>query len=72
MNSLPPEWFYDAILLKYPSIVFKYRSWFEQMQPEVMPDEADVLKLKRWQIALMIQAQIRFEHQQQERPSAHP
>ena len=63
MNEISPEWFYDSILLKYPSIVFKYRSWFENIKPDVIPDGTDMIKLKQWQISLMIQAQIKSEQQ---------
>jgi len=61
MNDISPEWFYDSILLKYPSVVFKYRSWFEHINPDLIPDGTDLIKLKQWQIALMIQAQIKAE-----------
>ncbi|CAF0872258.1 unnamed protein product [Adineta ricciae] len=64
MDIISPEWFYDSILLKYPSLIFKYRSWFTNIEPHVIPDETDALKLKQWQIALMIQAQIKHEQQQ--------
>ena len=57
MNDISSEWFYDSILLKYPSVVFKYRSWFEHIKPDVIPDGNDMIKLKQWQIALMIQAE---------------
>ncbi|CAF1469373.1 unnamed protein product, partial [Rotaria sordida] len=55
MDNIPSEWFYDSILLKYPSIVFKYRSWFDHVKPDIIPDGIDMIKLKQWQIALMIQ-----------------
>ncbi|CAF1500323.1 unnamed protein product, partial [Rotaria sordida] len=55
MDNIPSEWFYDSILLKYPSIVFKYRSWFDHVKPDIIPDGTDMIKLKQWQIALMIQ-----------------
>ncbi len=61
MTGLSSEWFYDSILLKYPSIVFKYRSWFDHINPDIIPDGSDSIKLKQWQIALMIQAQIKVE-----------
>ena len=32
MEHISSEWFYDSILLKYPPIVFKYRSWFEHVK----------------------------------------
>ena len=53
--------FYDSILLKYPSVVFKYRSWFEHVKPDVIPDGTDIIQLKQWQICLMIQAQNKAE-----------
>ncbi|CAF1485522.1 unnamed protein product, partial [Rotaria sordida] len=65
MDNIPSEWFYDSILLKYPSIVFKYRSWFDHVKPDIIPDGTDMIKLKQWQIALMIQAQIQAEQRQQ-------
>jgi len=65
MNNISPEWFYETILLKYPSIVFKYRSWFEHIKIDVIPNGNDMIKLKQWQIALMLHAQIKAEQQQQ-------
>ncbi|CAF5003465.1 unnamed protein product, partial [Rotaria sp. Silwood1] len=65
MDNISSEWFYDSILLKYPSIVFKYRSWFDHVKPDIIPDGTDIIKLKQWQIALMIQAQIKAEQRQQ-------
>jgi len=61
MTDLSSEWFYDSILLKYPSVVFKYRSWFDHINPDIIPDGNDLIQLKQWQIALMIQAQIKVE-----------
>jgi hypothetical protein len=61
MNDISSEWFYDSILLKYPSVVFKYRSWFNHINPDLIPDGTDQIKLKQWQIALMIQAQMKAE-----------
>ncbi|CAF3259654.1 unnamed protein product, partial [Rotaria sp. Silwood2] len=65
MDNISSEWFYDSILLKYPSIAFKYRSWFDHVKPDIIPDGTDMIKLKQWQIALMIQAQIKAEQRQQ-------
>ena len=56
MVDISSEWFYDAILLRYPSIVFQHPSWFEQVNPNNIPDGHDLIELKQWQIALMIQA----------------
>ena len=56
MIDLSPEWFYDAILLKYPSVVFQYHFWFDHINPTIIPDGNDPIQLKQWQIALMIQA----------------
>ncbi|UJR14907.1 hypothetical protein I4U23_001891 [Adineta vaga] len=64
MDSISSEWFYDSILLKYPSIVFKYRSWFTNIELNTIPNETDALQLKQWQIALMIQARIKSEQHQ--------
>lgn len=64
MNHISPEWFYESILLKYPSVVFKYRSWFENIHTDVIPNGNDAIKLKQWQIALMLRAQIKAEQQQ--------
>ncbi len=69
MNNISPEWFYETILLKYPSIVFKYRSWFEHIKIDVIPNGNDMIKLKQWQIALMLHAQIKAEQQQQQKSS---
>ncbi|CAF1512048.1 unnamed protein product [Adineta steineri] len=66
MNNISSEWFYDSILLKYPSIIFKYRSWFNDIKSDIIPNETDVIQLKQWQIVLMIQAQIKAEQQQQQ------
>ncbi|CAF0834456.1 unnamed protein product [Rotaria sordida] len=66
MNNISPEWFYESILLKYPSVVFKYRSWFEHVKIDVIPNGNDMIKLKQWQIALMLHAQIKAEQQQQQ------
>ncbi|CAF4224066.1 unnamed protein product, partial [Rotaria sordida] len=33
--------------------------------PDIIPDGIDMIKLKQWQIALMIQAQIQAEQRQQ-------
>jgi len=65
MKNISPEWFYESILLKYPSVVFKYRSWFEHVQIDDIPNGNDMIKLKQWQIALMLHAQIKAEQQQQ-------
>lgn len=65
MDCIPPEWFYDSILLKHPSIVFKYRSWFEHIKPDMIPDGTDSIQLKQWLISLMIQAKVKAEQQQQ-------
>lgn len=56
MPDISSEWFYDAILLKYPSVIFKYHSWFDQINPNRIPDGNQPIELKQWQIALMIQA----------------
>lgn len=64
MNTISPEWFYESILLKYPVVVFKYRSWFENIQTDVIPNGNDMIKLKQWQIALMLHAQVKSEQQQ--------
>ncbi|UJR31781.1 hypothetical protein I4U23_019259 [Adineta vaga] len=64
MNNIAPEWFYESILLKYPAVVFKYRSWFENIPTDVIPDGNDLIKLKEWQIALMLHAQVKVEQQQ--------
>ncbi|CAF1074418.1 unnamed protein product [Adineta ricciae] len=72
MNTISPEWFYESILLKYPAIVFKYRSWFEKIQTDVIPNGNDMIKLKQWQIALMLHAQVKSEQQQQEQHSTQP
>lgn len=66
MTNVSPEWFYDAILLKYPFVVFKYRSWFENVKADVIPNGNDLIQLKQWQIALMLHAQMKAEQQQQE------
>lgn len=63
MTTVSPEWFYESILLKYPSVVFKYRSWFQDVQTDVIPNVNDMIKLKQWQIALMLHAQIKAEQQ---------
>lgn len=65
IDHIPPEWFYDSILLKYPSVVFKYRSWFENITPDNIPNGIDLIQLKQWQISLMIQAKVNVEQQQQ-------
>lgn len=65
MKTISPEWFYESILLKYPSVVFKYRTWFEGIDTNVIPNGNDMIKLKQWQIALMLQAQIKAEQQEQ-------
>jgi len=61
MNDISSEWFYDSVLLKYPSVVFKYRSWFDHIEPDIIPDGTDLIQLKQWQISLMIEAQIKAE-----------
>ncbi|CAF3723753.1 unnamed protein product [Rotaria sp. Silwood1] len=66
INNISPEWFYESILLKYPSVVFKYRSWFEHVKIDIIPNGNDMIKLKQWQIALMLHAQIKAEQQQQQ------
>jgi hypothetical protein len=66
MNNISSEWFYETILLKYPAIVFKYRSWFENVKIDEIPNGNDLIKLKQWQIALMLHAQIKAEQQQQQ------
>ncbi|CAM4951228.1 unnamed protein product [Rotaria socialis] len=66
MSSISPEWFYESILLKYPTVVFKYRSWFDNIKTDVIPNGNDMIKLKQWQIALMLHAQIKAEQQQQQ------
>ena len=63
MATISPEWFYETILLKYPAIVFKYRSWFENIPIDDIPNGNDTIKLKQWQIALMLHAQIKAEQQ---------
>jgi hypothetical protein len=70
MDQISPEWFYDSILLKYPSVVFKHHSWFEHIKPDVIPDGTDSIKLKQWQISLMIQAQLKAEKQQHQEESS--
>jgi hypothetical protein len=69
MNNISPEWFYEAILLKYPAVVFKYRSWFENIPTDIIPNGNDMIKLKQWQIALMLNAQAKAEQQQQQQPN---
>jgi hypothetical protein len=59
MNQLSNEWFYDFILLRHPSVVFKYRSWFEHISTNFVPDETDPIPLKQWLIALMLEAEQR-------------
>ncbi|CAM4805499.1 unnamed protein product [Rotaria magnacalcarata] len=66
MSSISPEWFYESILLKYPAVVFKYRSWFDNIKTDVIPNGNDMIKLKQWQIALMLHAQIKAEQQQRQ------
>jgi hypothetical protein len=66
MNNISPEWFYETILLKYPAVVFKYRSWFENIPTDVIPNGNDMIKFKQWQIALMLNAQAKAEQQQQQ------
>ena len=61
MSNISPEWFYETILLKYPAVVFKYRLWFENIPIDVIPNGNDAVKLKQWQIALMLNAQIKAE-----------
>ena len=61
MASIAPEWFYDAILLKHPSLVLKYPSWFEGVKIDVIPDGNDIIQLKQWQSALMLHAQVKIE-----------
>lgn len=56
MVDISSEWFYDVILLRYPSIVYQYPSWFDHVNPNIIPDGNDLIELKQWQIALMIQA----------------
>jgi hypothetical protein len=63
MTNISSEWFYDTILLKHPSVVFKYRSWFEDVKTDVIPNGTDIIQLKKWQIALMLHAQIKAEQQ---------
>lgn len=63
MSSVAPEWFYDAILLRHPSLVFHYRSWFENVKSEIIPNGNDLIQLKQWQVALMLHAQIKAEQQ---------
>ena len=63
MDHISPDWFYDSLLLKYPSVIFKYRLWFEDIKPDIIPNETDTIQLKQWQIALMIEAQIKAEQQ---------
>ncbi len=65
MNNISSEWFYE-LLLKSPTVVFKYRSWFDEIKPDVIPNGTDMIKLKQWQIALMLHAQIKAEQQQQQ------
>ena len=57
MNQPSNEWFYDFILLRHPSVVFKYRSWFEHISTNVIPDGTDPIPLKQWLIALMLEAE---------------
>jgi len=66
MKNISSEWFYEAILLRYPAVVFKYRSWFENVKVDDIPNGNDMIKLKQWQIALMLHAQIKAEQQQQQ------
>ena len=61
VTNIPPEWFYDGILLKYPSVAFHFRSWFDEVKREVIPNGNDLIQLKQWQIALMIDAQLKAE-----------
>lgn len=64
MTNISSEWFYE-LLLKSPAIVSKYRSWFENISTDNIPNGNDMIELKQWQIALMLQAQIKAEQQQQ-------
>ncbi len=64
MKNISPEWFYETILLKYPAIVFKYRSWFTNVPTDIIPNGNDIIKLKQWQVALMINAQAKAEQEQ--------
>lgn len=63
MTQIAPEWFYETILLKYPSVVFHYRSWFDHVKTDLIPNGNDLIQLRLWQIALMVQAQIKAEEQ---------
>ena len=61
IEKIAPEWFYDAILLRYPSLVFHFRSWFENVRTDCIPSETDLIELKQWQVALMVHAQIKTQ-----------
>lgn len=61
MTTVSPEWFYDAILLRYPSVAFHYHSWFDQVDTDVIPNASDVVQLKQWQVALMIRAKAKAD-----------
>lgn len=55
------EWFYDVILLKNPSLVFKHRCWFENVSTDEIPNENEAISVKQWLIALMIETKARIE-----------
>jgi len=71
MTNISSEWFYE-LLLKSPAIVSKYRSWFEKISTDNIPNGNDMIELKQWQIALMLQAQIKAEQQQQAQQEQQP
>ena len=66
MKNISPDWFYETILLKYPAVVFQYRSWFTNIPIDVIPNGNDMIKLRQWQIALMLNAQTKAEQPQQQ------
>lgn len=63
VTNIPSEWFYDAILLKYPPVAFHFRSWFDHVKRDAIPNGNDLIQLKQWQVALMIDAQIKAEQE---------
>ncbi|CAF0814428.1 unnamed protein product, partial [Didymodactylos carnosus] len=58
MPYIQHEWFYD-FCLKYPQIIFKYRSWFEHVKVDTVPLSGNVIEMKRWQLACILNAQIK-------------
>jgi len=54
------EYFYD-FLLKYPQILLRYRHWFKNHKPTLMPTNQDRIKLKKWQLATLVHAHCHVE-----------